>query len=122
MHLFAFQKQVWLPKPITNVFEFFAKAGNLETITPPWLHFAVVTPTPIKMCVSTEIDYRLRLRNIPIKWRSEITRWEPPNLFVDVQTKGPYRHWIHTQHIDLLHKMGAHWHMRNSNTPFGEIV
>ena len=96
MHLFTFQKQVWLPKPITNVFEFFANAGNLETITPPWLHFAVVTPTPIKMCVGTEIDYRLRLRNIPIKWRSDITRWEPPNLFVDVQTKGPYRHWIHT--------------------------
>lgn len=99
MRWFTFEKQVWVPEPITDVFEFFANAENLETITPPWLHFSIVTPTPITMHVGAEIDYKLRLHGIPINWRSEITLWDPPNVFVDVQRKGPYRHWIHTHHF-----------------------
>jgi len=30
------------------------------------------------------IDYRLRFRGIPLRWRSEITVWEPPHRFADV--------------------------------------
>ena len=56
MRWFTFEKQVWVPEPITDVFEFFANAENLETITPPWLHFSIVTPTPITMHVGAEID------------------------------------------------------------------
>ena len=95
-HIFTFEKQLWLSKPITTVFDFFANAQNLDLITPPWLHFSITTLPPIKIRVGATIDYRLRLRTIPIKWRSEIAKWEPPNLFVDVHRKGPYRLWIHT--------------------------
>jgi cytosine/adenosine deaminase-related metal-dependent hydrolase len=30
-----------------------------------------------------EIDYRLRLRGVPIRWRSRITAWEPPRRFAN---------------------------------------
>ena len=43
----------------------------------------------------TLLDYRLRLRGIPIRWQSEICAWEPPYRFVDRQTKGPYSLWVH---------------------------
>ena len=33
-----------LPGSPEEVFPFFADAGNLEAITPPWLGFDVVTP------------------------------------------------------------------------------
>ena len=36
------------------------------------------------------------MRGIPIKWRTEISTWEPPFRFVDQQLKGPYTQWIHT--------------------------
>jgi ligand-binding SRPBCC domain-containing protein len=55
----------------------------------------VQTPRPIFLREGSLIDYRLRIRGIPIRWQSRIDMWEPPFRFVDVQTRGPYRHWRH---------------------------
>lgn len=91
---------VWIPQPIQSVFDFFANAGNLEMLTPPWLHFRILTPQPIEMSDGTIIDYRLKLRLIPIRWRSEISNWHPPVCFVDRQLRGPYREWVHTHSFE----------------------
>ncbi len=95
MRTFVYESSVWLPRPLEEVFEFFADASNLEVITPSSLKFGIATPTPIDIKAGTLIDYRLRFRGIPLRWRSEITVWEPPHRFVDMQVKGPYRLWIH---------------------------
>ena len=95
MRTFLYESSLWLPRPLEEVFEFFSDASNLEAITPPWLKFSVVTPGPIEMRPGTLIDYRLRFRGIPLRWRSEIAEWAPPHRFADVQVKGPYRQWIH---------------------------
>ena len=44
----------------------------------------------------TRIDYRLKVRGLPLRWTSEIVLWEPPHQFVDVQVRGPYQLWHHT--------------------------
>ena len=95
MRTFVYKSCVWLPRPLDEVFAFFADASNLGVLTPPWLKFSVVTPAPIEMRPGTLIDYRLRFRGVPLRWRSEITDWNPPHRFADVQVKGPYRQWIH---------------------------
>lgn len=48
------------------------------------------------MARGTRIDYRLRVRGWPMRWTSEITEWDPPFRFVDLQVRGPYRYWEHT--------------------------
>ena len=96
MTVHTYQAELWLPRPRPEVFAFFAEARNLEAITPPWLKFEVLTPAPIAMRAGTLIDYRLRLHGFPIRWRTEITLWEPPVRFADTQLRGPYRLWEHT--------------------------
>ena len=96
MKTFRFTTHQTIEQPIAQVFAFFSDAHNLAGITPPWLRFEVLTPAPIAMQVGTRIDYRLRLRGIPISWQSEITAWVPPRYFMDEQRRGPYRLWRHT--------------------------
>ena len=95
---------VRLNAPVERVFAFFTDAANLELLTPEWLHFQIVTPLLLAMEVGTQIDYRLRLRGVPIRWRSEITAWEPPDRFVDEQRRGPYRTWIHEHRFNVEHR------------------
>lgn len=95
MKIREFQSELWLPLPPEELFPFFGDAGNLEAITPPWLHFQIVTPPPIEMREGALIDYRLRVRGFPLRWRTRIADWQPPHHFVDEQLRGPYRQWIH---------------------------
>jgi ligand-binding SRPBCC domain-containing protein len=78
------------------VFAFFSDPRNLERITPAFLNFHVLTAGPFEMRDGALIDYRLRLRGIPLRWQSEITMWDPPRRFADIQRRGPYRRWDHT--------------------------
>lgn len=95
MRTFTLTNELWLPQPPDEVFPFFADASNLERLTPPSLRFRILTSLPVEMAVGALIDYRIRLRGIPMRWQSEITAWEPPHRFVDEQRRGPYRLWIH---------------------------
>jgi ligand-binding SRPBCC domain-containing protein len=89
-----------LSRPPQDVFPFFADAFNLEAITPPWLRFRVLTPGPVTMAHGTLLEYRLRLRGLPLRWLTRIETWEPPLRFVDCQVRGPYRLWQHTHSFE----------------------
>ena len=101
------ERTLWLKRPLPELFAFFSDAHNLEDLTPPWMHFRVLTPTPIDMRLGLRIDYQLRVRGLPLRWQSEITMWKPPGSeaehvarFVDEQRRGPYRLWIHEHRFE----------------------
>jgi ligand-binding SRPBCC domain-containing protein len=106
MHVSYFSSRQIIEAPLDEVFTFFSDARNLEHLTPPWLSFEVLTPEPIEMTAGALIDYRLRWRGLPIRWRTEIEVWEPTARFVDRQIRGPYRLWRH-EHLFEEHRGGT---------------
>jgi len=91
---YVLRREQELPGTPDEVFPFFAEARNLESITPPFLSFHVVSAD--EMRVGALIEYRLKLHGIPIRWLTRIEEWEPGVRFVDMQLTGPYRLWHHT--------------------------
>ncbi len=95
MKTFWLRTELWLPQSRDEIFQFFADPQNLDTLTPAWLQFKILSPADTAMGKGTLLDYRLRLHGVPIRWQSEISVWEPPRRFVDRQIKGPYSLWVH---------------------------
>ena len=102
MTVYNLNRDLWVPRPLPDVFEFFSRADNLQRITPPWMMFRILTPGPIEMKEGAIIAYALRVRGIPLRWLTQIERWDPPFEFIDVQTKGPYKLWRHTHRFSAV--------------------
>lgn len=92
---YTLERSMFLPLPIERVFEFFADAENLVRITPPKMGFEIRSELPIAMHEGTQIEYRVTIFGRRLRWRSLISRWDPPRSFVDEQLEGPYKVWIH---------------------------
>lgn len=91
----VFEREQLLRLGREHAFRFFSNAENLALVTPPFLRFRLLSPTPIEMKRGTVIEYALRIWGVPVNWRTLISEWDPPKRFVDVQQKGPYALWRH---------------------------
>jgi ligand-binding SRPBCC domain-containing protein len=92
---YRLERSQFIPRPREEVFAFFADAGNLERITPRFLHFRILTPYPVPMQAGTLIDYELRLYGVRFRWQTRIETFEPVSSFTDIQLSGPYHRWHH---------------------------
>jgi len=89
------ERTQWIRRSLDRIFPFFERPENLSLITPRWLDFQLLCPSPVKMAQGSLIDYRIRLGGVPLRWRSVISIYEPPHRFVDEQLIGPYAYWYH---------------------------
>jgi ligand-binding SRPBCC domain-containing protein len=102
MRTYLLEREQIIPLSRTQTFAFFGDALNLEAITPPFLHFRVLTQPPIEMQAGTLLDYRLSLFGISFNWQTLIEAWSPEDSFVDTQLAGPYKLWHHTHTFEEL--------------------
>ena len=95
-----------IPRPIDEVFAFFADPRNLARITPSNLGFQFLTDD-FEMRDGLRVAYRLRpLFGVPVTWGTRIDGYEPPHRFRDVQEAGPYASWTH-EHTFRAHDGGT---------------
>jgi ligand-binding SRPBCC domain-containing protein len=106
MKTYQLKTEIWLPRPREEVFGFFAEPANLERLTPAWLRFEIITKLTGAIEKGFQLNYQLRIHGVPIKWQSVISDWEPPHRFVDQQTRGPYKFWVH-EHKFMEHNRGT---------------
>ena len=102
MKVYTLNKEQKVQKNILDVFDFFSKPENLAILTPKRMGFTILTPSPIEMKEGTLIDYTVKIMCIPIRWRTLITKYAPPNIFIDQQLKGPYSMWHHTHTFEKI--------------------
>jgi ligand-binding SRPBCC domain-containing protein len=84
-----------------QAFRFFEDPRNLSRIIPDWVNFHVRnegSATAVKK--NAEFNYSLTWLGIPLRWRSRITVYDPPERFTDIQVKGPYSSWEHTHLLE----------------------
>jgi len=88
-----------LPVPLEEAFAFFSAPENLGFLTPGGLGLEIRARSAAPGRDST-VDYRLRIGPIGFSWRTRFESWSPPEHFVDVQERGPYRCWWHEHRFE----------------------
>jgi ligand-binding SRPBCC domain-containing protein len=96
-----FEATVCLPRPVTEVFDFFIQPANLLRVTPPELHMRLVEG-PERLQFGSRITFQGRRWGIPQRIVSEVTVFQPEVVFVDEQRRGPFRKWVHQHRFEAL--------------------
>jgi ligand-binding SRPBCC domain-containing protein len=121
MRFHTLRRRQLIPALPEDVFAFFADAGNLEELTPPWLKFRILTAGAIHIEAGTEIRYRISWHGVPVRWKTRIIQWSPPYRFVDFQLRGPYRLWHHTHRFQACEGGTLMTDIVRYGLPFGII-
>ena len=93
------EREIVLNTGIETLWQFMSTPANLNKLTPPELHFQIVSELPDRMYNGLMIQYAIK---IPLfgswNWLTEIKHIREREYFVDEQRLGPYRLWNH-QHL-----------------------
>lgn len=89
-----------------RVFAFHELPDAFERLVPPWEDVKIIQKADISKIGSQAIIEQKIFGIFPSRWVAEHTRYEPPQMFEDVQISGPFSKWRH-QHIILPHESGA---------------
>lgn len=91
------EREQWLPISLNEAWDFFGSPHNLSRITPEDMGFSIRGEVPdAPVFPGQRITYSVRpLFGIPLTWVTCIAVAEAPHRFVDVQLRGPYKHWWH---------------------------
>jgi ligand-binding SRPBCC domain-containing protein len=94
MRVYILECKLVTSASLTDTFRVFEDPYNLARITPPWLGFHIKTKNLV-MQKGAEIEYGFKWLGLPMYWKTLITEYEPPFLFVDEALKSPYKLWRH---------------------------
>tara|TARA_Y100000590_G_C15590562_1_gene965889 strand:- start:787 stop:1251 length:465 start_codon:yes stop_codon:yes gene_type:complete len=119
MKVYKLKYKQTINRSIDEVFDFFKNPENLSKLTPSNLNFKILTPMPIEMKEGQLIDYTITLFGKKIHWRTIISDYVEPNMFVDQQLKGPYLLWHHKHEFNIVDRNVEMIDEVNYAIPFG---
>jgi uncharacterized protein (TIGR01777 family) len=84
-----------MPVPAPDLFEWHARPGALERLTPPWEPVRVVEGAG-GLEEGRRVTLSVPFGPIRMKWVSRQSEVIPGRQFKDEQIDGPFTHWVHT--------------------------
>jgi hypothetical protein len=88
------ERRLVIDRPRPDVFAFFADAGRVRQLTPPWVRLEHVRG-PVQLTAGAVVDYRMLLFGLPLAWRGFVREFDPPFRYLEVQLRGPFARWEH---------------------------
>lgn len=101
-----FVKETLIKATPEKVFAFHEMPDAIEKLIPPWENAKIIKRADISEIGSQAIIEQKIFGLIPSRWVAEHTKYDPPNMFEDIQVSGPFKSWRH-QHIVKPHEKGA---------------
>ena len=89
-----FAPSIDLPPTIEEAFAYHERPGALARLIPPWERVSVESRDG-GLHAGSRVVLKMNALGLPMRWVAEHTVYDPPELFVDVQKSGPFRHWEH---------------------------
>lgn len=123
MSIYQYKTEQFLPIRIDEAWSFFSSPKNLSLITPPGLHFTILSKIKDEeIYEGMKIDYILKpLLKIPMHWQTEIVKVNKGKNFTDRQLKGPYKIWEHTHTFKQVNDGVRMQDVIRYELPFGVI-
>ncbi len=92
----------WIPRPLDEVWRFFSRPENLNTLTPDDMDFKILSDIKdIEMYEGMMVMYKISpFAGIKMDWVTEITYIKDRQYFIDEQRFGPYALWHHEHHFE----------------------
>jgi ligand-binding SRPBCC domain-containing protein len=90
----VFERAMFFPRPLAEVFDFFCRPANLVTISPPELHMQLIDG-PERIELGSRVTLKGRRWGLPQTMITEIRLFEPGVKFMDAMVQGPFRKWDH---------------------------
>lgn len=91
-----FVQRSHLPFPAERVFDWHARSGALERLTPPFSPVRVIERTGRGIEPGARVVLRIPVGPAGVTWVAEHRALETGRLFRDVQVRGPFALWDHT--------------------------
>ena len=94
-----FIKRSRIDAPVEEVFQWHARPGALERLTPPWNPVRVLHRNGGIQDGGTAA-LKLSIGPIPVTWKAAHFDYHENRMFRDRQVQGPFSHWVHTHRFE----------------------
>ncbi len=99
--LYTLERELLVSSALADTWNFLRNPANLNQITPPDLHFHIVSDIPAEMYNGLVIEYRISIPIIGARtWVAEIKHIREKHSFVDEQRVGPFKLWYHYHQLE----------------------
>ena len=91
----SFHAASTFPCSVAELYNWHCRPGALERLIPPWERTTVVSRKG-GLDPGGQVTMRMHAGPIPYLWQALHIENRPSLYFRDIQTSGPFRHWLHT--------------------------